>query len=107
MGSSNCFNRVVASASSRDALARRVCLDNPTVPKHEQLLPEPRSPYAVTKLDGEYYCRQYTEAGRLETVAFRYFDVIGPRQDPSSNYASAVPIFIRTSLVAPTIDHLW
>lgn len=93
--------------AAAEAGVRKLCFsssaaiygDNPTVPKHERMLPEPRSPYAVTKLDGEYYCRQYTEAGRLETVAFRYFNVIGPRQDPCSNYASAVPIFIRQALL--------
>jgi len=80
--------------------------DNPTVPKHEQMLPEPRSPYAVTKLDGEYYCRQFTETGRLETVALRFFNVFGPRQDPGSAYAAAVPIFIRQALAhAPLTIH--
>lgn len=69
--------------------------DDPAVPKHEAMPPEPRSPYAVTKLDGEFYCRQFTEAGRLETVALRFFNVFGPRQDPRSAYAAAVPIFIQ------------
>lgn len=72
--------------------------DNPTVPKHEQMLPEPRSPYAVSKLDGEYYCRQFTEAGRLQTVSLRFFNVFGPRQDPHSAYAAVVPIFIQQAL---------
>jgi len=72
--------------------------DNPVVPKLETMRPEPRSPYAVTKLDGEYYCRQFTEAGRLETVALRFFNVFGPRQDPGSAYAAAVPIFMQQAL---------
>jgi UDP-glucose 4-epimerase len=72
--------------------------DNPAVPKHEGMLPEPRSPYAITKLDGEFYCRQFAEAGRIETVALRFFNVFGPRQDPNSAYAAAVPIFIRQAL---------
>ena len=72
--------------------------DNPTVPKREDMLPEPRSPYAVTKLDGECYCRQFTDAGRLETVGLRFFNVFGPRQDPNSAYAAAVPIFLRQAL---------
>ncbi len=72
--------------------------DNPEVPKLEAMRPEPRSPYAVTKLDGEYYCRQFTESGRLETVALRFFNVFGPRQDPASAYAAAVPIFMRQAL---------
>lgn len=85
---------------------RKLCLsssaaiygDNPTVPKVETMLPEPRSPYAVTKLDGEYYCQQYTESGRLETVALRFFNVFGPRQNPRSAYAAAVPIFAQQAL---------
>jgi len=71
--------------------------DNPVVPKHETMLPEPRSPYAVTKLDGEYYCRQYAETNRLSTVALRFFNVFGPRQDPKSAYAAAVPIFMQNA----------
>ena len=55
--------------------------------------PEPRSPYAVTKLDGEFYCQQFMDAGRLETVVLRFFNVFGPRQDPASPYAAAVPNF--------------
>ncbi|AWI10081.1 NAD-dependent epimerase/dehydratase family protein [Ereboglobus luteus] len=72
--------------------------NNPSVPKLEAMLPEPRSPYAVTKLDGEYYCRQFAETGRLDTVAFRFFNVFGPRQDPGSAYAAAVPIFMQKAL---------
>lgn len=72
--------------------------NNPVVPKVETMLPEPRSPYAVTKLDGEYYCRQFAEDGRIETVALRFFNVFGPRQDPGSAYAAAVPIFMRKAL---------
>jgi UDP-glucose 4-epimerase len=72
--------------------------DNPVVPKREDMLPEPRSPYAVTKLDGEYYCRQFTVAGRLETIALRFFNVFGPRQDPAGPYGAAVPIFFREAL---------
>lgn len=72
--------------------------NNPDVPKLETMLPEPRSPYAVTKLDGEFYCRQFAEAGQLDTVAFRFFNVFGPRQDPASAYAAAVPIFMQKAL---------
>ncbi len=67
--------------------------DNPAVPKLETMFPEPKSPYAITKLDGEYYCRMFTDAGRLRTACLRYFNVFGPRQDPKSAYAAAVPIF--------------
>jgi UDP-glucose 4-epimerase len=68
--------------------------DNPTTPKIETMLPEPKSPYAITKLDGEYYCKMFTDEGRLATACLRYFNVFGPRQDPKSKYAAAVPIFI-------------
>ena len=67
--------------------------DNPTVPKREIMYPEPKSPYAITKLDGEYYCNMFTTEGKLQTACLRYFNVFGPRQDPKSAYAAAVPIF--------------
>ena len=72
--------------------------NNPTVPKVETMLPEPKSPYAITKLDGEYYNAMFTTEGRLETASMRFFNVFGPRQDPNSAYAAAVPIFIRKAL---------
>ncbi len=72
--------------------------DNPVVPKMETMFPEPKSPYAVTKLDGEYYCQMFTREGRLATACLRYFNVFGPRQDPKSQYAAAVPIFIARAL---------
>ena len=72
--------------------------DNPVVPKVETMLPEPKSPYAITKLDGEYYCKMFTQEGRLQTACLRYFNVFGPRQDPKSAYAAAVPIFIEKAL---------
>ncbi len=67
--------------------------DNPVVPKVETMIPEPKSPYAITKLDGEYYCNIFTQTGKLKTACLRYFNVFGPRQDPKSAYAAAVPIF--------------
>ncbi|MFA5858148.1 MAG: NAD-dependent epimerase/dehydratase family protein [Elusimicrobiota bacterium] len=66
---------------------------NPVVPKTEDMLPEPRSPYAVTKLAGEYYCNIYAQEYGLPVVAARFFNVFGPRQDPRSQYAAAIPIF--------------
>ena len=68
--------------------------DNPVTPKVETMLPEPKSPYAITKLDGEYYCDLFAREARLATACLRYFNVFGPRQDPKSQYAAAVPIFI-------------
>ena len=68
--------------------------DNPVVPKSETMVAEPKSPYAVTKLDGECFCKLFADEGRLPTACLRYFNVFGPRQDPKSQYAAAVPIFI-------------
>jgi UDP-glucose 4-epimerase len=72
--------------------------DNPAVPKLETMLPEPKSPYAITKLDGEYYLGMFQREGRLETAALRFFNVFGPRQDPKGAYAAAVPIFIENAV---------
>lgn len=72
--------------------------ENPESPKREEMLPDPCSPYAITKLDGEYYCRLFHREGRLSTVSLRYFNVFGPRQDPNSAYAAAVPIFLDRAL---------
>ena len=72
--------------------------NNPVTPKVETMPPEPKSPYAITKLDGEFYCKMFTEEGRLPTACLRYFNVFGPRQDPRSQYAAAVPIFIDRAL---------
>lgn len=69
--------------------------NNPEIPKHEDMVPDPLSPYAVTKLDGEYYCDMYSRTTPLRTVCLRFFNVFGPRQNPDSAYASAVPIFMK------------
>ena len=67
--------------------------NNPANPKEETILPCPQSPYAITKLDGEFYCELFARENHLPTVCLRYFNVFGPRQDPRSQYAAAVPIF--------------
>ena len=69
--------------------------DSPTLPKHEDMIPNPLSPYAVNKLAAEYYCKVFTNVYSLKTVALRYFNVFGPRQDPASEYAAVIPKFIR------------
>ena len=69
--------------------------ENPIQPKVETMVPDPRSPYAITKLDGEYYCGLYAREGWLQTACIRFFNVFGPRQDPNSAYAAAVPIFLQ------------
>jgi len=68
--------------------------DQPTLPKVEDMLPDPLSPYAVAKLVGEYYCQVFTRVYGLETVSLRYFNVFGPRQDPGSQYSGVVSRFI-------------
>jgi UDP-glucose 4-epimerase len=77
--------------------------DNPTVPKIETMVPEPKSPYAITKLDGEYYLEMFRREGKLDTASLRFFNVFGPRQNPGSAYAAAVPIFIQKALAGENI----
>ena len=89
------ISRVVFASSSS------VYGANPELPKHEELTPLPISPYAVAKLAGEGYCRSFSGVFGLETVALRYFNVFGPRQDPLSQYAAVIPQFI-TALLADT-----
>jgi nucleoside-diphosphate-sugar epimerase len=88
--------------AARDAGARRVVFASSSsiygaaeeLPKREPTRPLPISPYAVSKLAGESYCHSFSEVFGLETVALRYFNVFGPRQDPDSQYAAVVPKFI-------------
>jgi nucleoside-diphosphate-sugar epimerase len=92
--------------ASRDESVRRViCASsssiygaNAELPKHEELAPLPMSPYAVAKLAGEGYCRSFHQVFGLDTVALRYFNVFGPRQDPLSQYAAVIPNFITALL---------
>jgi len=72
--------------------------DNPVSPKTVSMKPEPKSPYGITKLDGEYYLQSYLENFGLQTISLRYFNVFGPRQDPQSQYAAAIPIFVNNAL---------
>ena len=92
--------------ASRDKRVRRLVYaasssvygDQPTLPKEEKMLPEPLSPYAVAKLVGEYYCQVFTRVYSLETISLRYFNVFGPRQDPSSQYSGVISRFISALL---------
>ncbi|MAE95710.1 MAG: LPS biosynthesis protein WbpP [Deltaproteobacteria bacterium] len=79
--------------------------DTPVLPKVETMVPTPLSPYALQKLAGEQYCRLYTDLYGLETVALRYFNVYGPRQNPQSEYAAVIPKFVTACLdgIAPII----
>lgn len=99
--------------AARDAGVKRVVYassssvygDTPTLPKHEEMKPEPRSPYAISKLAGEFYCQIFARVYGVETVSLRYFNVFGPRQDPQSQYAAVVPKFTTALLdgIPPTI----
>jgi nucleoside-diphosphate-sugar epimerase len=85
--------RVVYAASS-SAYGNTAVL-----PKHEQMVPQPLSPYAASKVAGEAYLRAFHDTYGLETVALRYFNVFGPRQDPNSQYSAAIPKFISAALL--------
>ncbi|HOT98163.1 MAG TPA: SDR family oxidoreductase [bacterium] len=88
--------------AARDAKVKRLIYassssiygDLETLPKTEDMLPKPLSPYAVAKLAGEKYCQVFTKIYGLETVSLRYFNVFGPRQDPYSQYSAVIPKFI-------------
>ena len=96
--------------ASRDSRVKRVVFaasssaygDNPTLPRLESHEPRPLSPYAVTKLVGEYYAHIFSRIYGLETVALRYFNIFGPRQDPDSPYTGVLAIFISTYLRGKT-----
>jgi UDP-glucose 4-epimerase len=72
--------------------------DTPTLPKVETMLPSPLSPYAAAKLAGEYYCSVFYNVFGLQTISLRYFNVFGPHQDPTSQYAAAIPAFVMSIL---------
>lgn len=72
--------------------------DDPRLPKEISMKPKPQTPYGITKLDGEYYLQMYHEQYDLNTTSLRYFNVFGPRQDPGSQYAAAIPIFVYKAL---------
>ncbi len=92
--------------AARDAKARRVMYaasssaygDTPTLPKHEEMVPNPISPYAVAKLASEHYMASFYRCYGLETVSLRYFNIFGPRQDPSSPYSGVLAKFITQML---------
>ena len=92
--------------AARDAGVKRVVYassssvygDTPTLPKTEDMPTNPLSPYALTKLAGEYYCRMFYSLFGLETVTLRYFNVFGPRQDPTSQYSAVIPKFLSLML---------
>jgi UDP-glucose 4-epimerase len=109
----NVHGTVNVLLQARDARVRRVVYaasssaygDAPTLPKHEKMPSNPLSPYAVSKLAGEIYCKVFMDIYGLETVCLRYFNIFGPRQDPGSPYSGVLSLFITALLkgTRPTI----
>lgn len=97
------FNMLEAS---RDAQVKRFIFassssvygQSEVLPQHEELLPAPISPYGASKAMGELYCKAFRETYQLETISLRYYNVFGPRQDPNSQYAAAIPLFVSALL---------
>ena len=96
IGTLNVLNAAVKEKVEHIVLSSSAAIygDNPTMPKKESMIPEPKSPYAVSKLDGEYYFKMFRDESGIDAVCLRYFNVFGPRQDPSSAYAAVIPAFI-------------
>jgi len=90
--------RVVYASSSS------VYGENPILPKVEDQTPAPVSPYAVSKLAGEHYCRVFSKLYGVETVSLRYFNVFGPKQSPQSKYAAVIPLFMRAALQGEPLE---
>jgi UDP-glucose 4-epimerase len=98
----NVHGTMTVLTAARDAGVRRVVYASSSsvygateqLPTPESAPPRPRSPYAVSKLAGEHYCRVFTEVFGLETTSLRYFNVYGPRQPPGSQYAGVIPLFV-------------
>lgn len=102
----NVFGTLVVLDEARKAGVKRVVFaasssaygETPTLPKVETMSPDPLSPYAVSKLAGEYYLKVFHTCYGLETVSLRYFNVFGPHQDPQSQYAAVIPRFVTAAL---------
>ena len=92
--------------AARDAGVKRVVYassssvygETPELPKHESMIPQPLSPYALSKLAGEHYAKVFKHVYGFEVVSLRYFNIFGPRQDPESQYAAVIPRFITALL---------
>jgi nucleoside-diphosphate-sugar epimerase len=94
-----CGVKRLVSASSSSVYG-----ESPELPKKEEQVPMPISPYAVSKLAGEHYCRVFSLLYGLENVSLRYFNVFGPRQDPTSQYAAVIPRFVQAALSGEVLE---
>ncbi len=96
LGTLNVLQSCVKAEVDKFVMASSAAIygNNPVLPKREDMYPEPTSPYAISKLDGEYLARMFYENYGLRTTCLRYFNVYGPRQDPKSPYAAVIPIFL-------------
>jgi len=110
----NVHGTLTLLVAARDAGVQRVVYassssvygDSPLLPKLEEHAPSPVSPYAVSKLTAELYCRVFSKLYGLETVSMRYFNVFGPKQSPESQYAAVVPLFMQAAVRGtPAIVH--
>ncbi len=99
-GTLNILDAAVTAGVKRVVFASSSSIygDNPTLPKQEDMKPNPLSPYAVSKMAGEKYCQVFARIYGLHTVALRYFNVFGPRQNPDSQYSAVIPKFIKAIL---------
>jgi UDP-glucose 4-epimerase len=102
------FNVLEAAAEARArklvfASSAAIYGDDPPVPTPETAPPGPKSPYAVSKLDGEYLCEMFLREKRLKTATLRFFNVFGPGQDPDGPYAAAVPTFLRRAICGEAV----
>jgi len=103
------LNLLIAAAAAGvrrvvNASSSSIYGDDPTLPKREDQLPAPVSPYAASKLAGEHYCRVFSRTYGLSTVSLRYFNVFGPLQDPQSQYAAVIPLFIGWTLAGRPLE---
>jgi nucleoside-diphosphate-sugar epimerase len=99
-GTLNILNAALDAGVKRVVFASSSSIygDSEVLPKQEDMFPNPLSPYAVSKMAGEKYCQVFARIYKLHTVALRYFNVFGPRQDPASQYSAVIPKFISAIL---------
>ena len=105
IGTLNVLKTSVSNGVKKVVFASSAALygNNPVNPKHESIILEPKSPYAISKLDGEYLLKMFREEYGIKTTALRYFNVYGPRQDASSPYSGVISLFVKRALAGEDI----